>query len=210
MQHSTPPPSFFYFDLGIVLVDFTIERMLRQIGEVSGVDPARVEEVLFGGGLQQQCELGRISDRRLYDAFCRQTGTRPDFDALKQAGSDIFELNLSMLPVVTQLGEAGCRMGILSNTCESHWLHCRRRFRMIDEGFELYALSYQIGVAKPDAAIFRAAARLAGVEPHEVFFVDDIAGHVAGAKAVGFDAVQYTSTPELVAELRRRGVRFNY
>ena len=42
------------------------------------------------------------------------------------------------------------------------------------------------------------------------FYVDDIAGHVAGARSVGFDAVQYTSTDALVAQLRERGVAFNY
>lgn len=71
-------------------------------------------------------------------------------------------------------------------------------------------MSYELKAMKPQAAIFQAAARLADVQPDEIFFCDDIAGHVAGARAVGIDAVQYTSTPELVAELRKRGIRFNY
>ena len=64
--------------------------------------------------------------------------------------------------------------------------------------------------AKPEPAIFQAAAKLAGVPPNEIFFVDDTLGHVEGAKAAGIDAVQYTSTPALVAELRARGVAFNH
>jgi putative hydrolase of the HAD superfamily len=76
--------------------------------------------------------------------------------------------------------------------------------------FEVHALSYRIGAAKPEPAIFAAAAELAGVAPQEVFFTDDLPRHVAGARAAGFDAVQYTSTPQLVAELRARGARFNY
>ena len=201
---------FLYFDLGIVLVDFSVERMCRQLSEVSGVDPARVEDVIFGDGLQEKYELGQISDSEFYDAFRRHTGTRPDFEELRTAGSDIFELNLAMLPVVTQLRQAGYRMGILSNTCRSHWEHCRGRYRVIDETFAVHALSYRIGAAKPDAAIFQAAAELAGVPPEGIFFVDDVAGHVAGAKAVGFDAVQYTTTARLVAELRARGICLNY
>jgi hypothetical protein len=42
------------------------------------------------------------------------------------------------------------------------------------------------------------------------FYTDDIAGHVTGARDVGMDAVVYTSTDELVKELRKRGVDFNY
>ena len=63
---------------------------------------------------------------------------------------------------------------------------------------------------KPDAAIFHAAAELCGYRPEEIFFVDDLPGHVAGARAAGFDAVQFTSAEALSAELRRRGIRFNY
>jgi HAD superfamily hydrolase (TIGR01509 family) len=74
----------------------------------------------------------------------------------------------------------------------------------------IHALSYRIGACKPDVAIFRRAAELAGQRPQDIFFTDDLAENVAGAKAAGFDAVQYTSTPQLVAELRQRGIRFNY
>ena len=70
--------------------------------------------------------------------------------------------------------------------------------------------SYQIGAVKPDAAIFQAAAQKAGRAHTEIFFVDDIAGHVAGAKAAGFDAVQYTTTAKFVEDLRSRGLKFNY
>jgi HAD superfamily hydrolase (TIGR01509 family) len=177
-------PEFLYFDLGKVLVDFDIQRMLRQIGEVSGVEPARVKQAVFDSGLQHQ--------------------------SLHRAGNEIFELNLSLLPVVAHLTQAGYRLGILSNTCEGHWQHCRQRFRIVAEPFSVYALSCQIGVTKPEAAIFHKAAELAGVRPQGIFYVDDLPQHVASARAVGFDAVQYTSTPQLVADLRTRGIRLNY
>ena len=51
---------------------------------------------------------------------------------------------------------------------------------------------------------------LAGVAPQDIFFTDDIPGHVEGARRAGFDAVQYTTTPQLVNDLHDRGVRFNY
>jgi putative hydrolase of the HAD superfamily len=204
------PPKFLYFDLGKVLLRFDVRVMCRQMGEAAGIDPARVYQVLWEHPLQKDYERGRIGTREFYEAFCRDTGTRPDFHALLRAGSDIFDLDASMVPIVAQLGRAGHRMGILSNTCESHWEHCLRRFRMLGELFEVYALSYQIGAAKPEPAMFEAAANLARAAPGEIFFTDDLAGHVAGARAAGFDAVHFTSARQLVAELRARGVRFNY
>ncbi len=201
---------FLYFDLGMVLLNFSVERMCRQMAAVAGVGATEISRVIYEGDLQRRYERGEISSREFYDAFCRETGTCPDYDRLASAASDIFELNGSIVPVVAQLRQAGHRLGVLSNTCENHWTHCFQRFALLRETFSVFALSYELRAMKPDAAIFRAAARLAGVNPDEIFFCDDIAGHVAGARAVGFDAVQYTSTPELVSELRRRGIQFNY
>ena len=204
------PPKFLYFDLGNVLLTFTTDRAAHQVAEVAQIDPARVLEAIYESGLQRQYEAGEISSREFYDGFCRQTGTRPDYDRLLLAGSDIFELNAAMIPVVSQLRQAGYPMGILSNTCEAHWEHCIDRFRTLTELFSVHALSYRLRTQKPEASIFAAAAELAGVAPGEVFFVDDTPGHVAGAVAAGFDAVPFTTVPEFVAELRRREVQFNY
>jgi putative hydrolase of the HAD superfamily len=201
---------FLYFDLGMVLLNFSVERMCRQMAEVAGVGATEISQVLFEGDLHRRYERGEISSRQFYDAFCRETGTCPDYDRLASAASDIFELNGSIVPVVAQLHQARYRLGVLSNTCENHWTYCLQRFALLHETFSVFALSYELHAMKPGAAIFHAAAQLAGVRPEEIFFCDDIAGHVAGARAVGIDAVQYTSTPELVGELRKRGLRFNY
>jgi HAD superfamily hydrolase (TIGR01509 family) len=203
-------PTFFYFDLGKVLVDFDIQDMYRQMAAVAGVGPDRVREVLFGDGLETRYERGEISGGQFYEEFCRQTGTRPDHRSLEAAASDIFSLRPSMLPIVSQMRQAGYRLGVLSNTSQSHWEHCLRRYRILREAFETYALSYRIGHCKPEPAIYAAAAELAGAEPGEIFFTDDRPEHVAGARAAGFDAVPYTNTAELTAALRERGVRFNY
>jgi FMN phosphatase YigB (HAD superfamily) len=203
-------PKFLYFDLGKVLVDFSYDQMLAQIGGVAGIDAETVRAVIFDGELLPQFESGRLSAAEFYEAFCTAIGSRPDFAALATAASAIFALNLPMLPLVSQLQQAGYRMGILSNTCVLHWDYCLGQYRIVAEGFSVHALSFRIGAVKPEAAIFHAAAELAGVRPEEIFYVDDMPQHVAGARSVGFDAVQYTTTTALADELRRRGVRWNY
>ncbi|MCE5268094.1 MAG: HAD family phosphatase [Planctomycetaceae bacterium] len=203
-------PKFLYFDLGKVIVNFSVEQMLGQVAAVSGITTDAVREAVFASGLMQRHETGQITVNELYEGFCTATGTRPDRDQLVAAAADIFDLNLPMLPLVAQLQQAGYPMGILSNTCELHWRQCFGNYRIIVEGFQVYALSHHIGALKPEEKIYRAAAELAGYAPEEIFFVDDIAGHVEGAKAIGFDAIQFTGAPALAAELRQRGLQFNY
>jgi len=201
---------FLYFDLGIVLVHFTVAKMLRQMADVAGILPEQVQAVVFGSRLQHEYELGRISTREYYERFCQESGTRPPFDDLLRAANEIFTLNVPMVAVAAQLQQAGWPLGILSNTCECHWEYCMKEYPALKQIFPVRVTSYQIRAVKPDAAIFQAAAQKAGHTPEEIFFVDDIAGHVAGAKAVGFDAVQYTMAEKFVADLRSRGLKFNY
>jgi len=205
-----PRPKFIYFDLGKVLVDFSIEQMLKQVADVAGTTPDVVKAALFESGLLARYETGQVNDDEFYDAFCDLTETQPDFDALERAGSAIFQINRPMVPIVSQLALAGYRLGILSNTCASHWRWCRRHFRLLGDVFSIYALSFELKSAKPDVSIFHAAAELAGVAPQEIFFTDDIAEHIDGAKAAGFDAVLFESAPRIAADLRSRGIGFNY
>jgi glucose-1-phosphatase len=200
------PPAFLYFDLGKVLIDFDNNRMFRQMAEVAGVDPLAVKAVLMDNGLQGQYETGRISTPAFYETFCQQTGTRADFEALAKANGEIFWPIEPMQRLVRGLHGSGLRLGVLSNTNPNHWDYCYRHYPLLEECFAVRVLSHRVGASKPDAAIFHAAAEMAGHAPAEIFFTDDLAENVASARAVGFDAVQFTSAPELIAALRQRGV----
>jgi FMN phosphatase YigB (HAD superfamily) len=202
---------FFYFDLGNVLLYFDHEIGCQQVAEVAGLTAAEVRRVLLEGDLLARYEDGRLSREQFYEAFCRETGTCADVERLETAASDIFRLNTSILPVVTRLKDAGYRTGVLSNTCESHWQFIVTHFKaLFPRAFDVLALSFRLGAAKPDERIFLRAAELAGVAASDIFYCDDIAANVEAARRAGFDAVQYTDTAALVAEIRRRGVRFNY
>lgn len=204
-------PKFIYFDLGNVLFYFSHDRMCRQMAACFGVDAERVRRLLFDTPLQRDCEYGRISNDALYERLCDEFQSRPGYDRLAQAASDIFHVNSSMKTVLAQLKYSGRRVGLLSNTSDLHWQFLTDgHFGLMPGIFDCIALSFRLGYMKPEPEIYRAAAAMAGVEPPEIFYVDDVAANVHGARAAGFDAVQYTSTPQFVDELRARGVDFNY
>ncbi len=203
--------NFIYFDLGNVLLRFDHRRACRQMAEVAGAPADAVWDVIFETGLNRRYELGEITSREFYDEFCRKIGSRPEFDALALAGSAMFELNVSARAVLGQLAAGGHRVGLLSNTNEMHWNYFTDgRYGMIPDIFDHCVLSFQVHSMKPDRMIFDEAARRAGVPSSEIFYVDDIQMHVEGARAAGFDAVQYTTTSKLVDDLHERGVHFNY
>ena len=205
------PPRFLYFDLGNVLLYFDHRRACRQLGQRSGADAQQIWDVLFASGLELEYEAGRVSSRQMHETFLRETKARLDFDAFALAFSDIFEVNVPMKAILAQLAFCGYRMGMLSNTNELHWrLLTDGRYALMPSAFEQLVLSYEVGAVKPEPAIFQAAIERAGVAPHEIFYMDDMPGHVAAARAAGIDAVQFTDAAILVEQMRQRGIAFNY
>ena len=95
------------------------------------------------------------------------------------------------------------RVACLSNSNELHWKtfgpwlapHLDARF-----------VSFELGLAKPDPAIFRAALSALGAEPGEVLFFDDAEPNVAAAAGVGLDAELVRGASQLRERLARLGL----
>lgn len=212
---------FIYFDLGNVLLNFDHDRMCQQMAEVvnaagGSATADQVKAILFGQrdghkALEWRYERGEISTDEFVEKFSQVVGVTPNRVQLATAASDIFTVNWSIRPVLGALLAARCPLGLLSNTNPVHWEHITQRDDlMIPSAFPTLALSFEQGCMKPEPEIFAKAADLAGVSPEDIFYVDDIAGHVSAANAAGFNAVQYTTTPQLADDLRQFGVAFNY
>jgi putative hydrolase of the HAD superfamily len=87
-----------------------------------------------------------------------------------------------------RLRTAGVRLAVVSNWDVSlHDVLERTRLR---ELVDVVVISAELGAAKPDPAIFRAALERLGVTPAEAMHVGDSVEHdVAGARAAGLEAV---------------------
>jgi putative hydrolase of the HAD superfamily len=68
--------------------------------------------------------------------------------------------------------------------------------------FDVVIDSSEVGVRKPDPAIYRLACEGLGVAPERASFVDDIDSNVEGARAFGLVAIQFTTTGEVLDHLR--------
>lgn len=194
------------FDLGNVLVHFSHERACEQMAALCGLSAERVRTVLFEGGLEWEYERGAISTAELHERFQRETGCRVDARELISAGCDIFWENPSMEPVIDQLKHDGQRLVLVSNTNPAHIAFVDERFPILRR-FDRRVLSFEVGACKPAAEMFEAAVAAAGCAPEECFFTDDVLEHVEAARALGLDAVHYTTTEALVAALADRGIK---
>jgi 2-haloacid dehalogenase len=67
-------------------------------------------------------------------------------------------------------------------------------------------VSGDIGLIKPDIAIFETHARNFDLEPKATIFIDDSIHNVEGAKAAGWNALHFTGADRLRADLATLGI----
>ncbi len=94
------------------------------------------------------------------------------------------------------------RLAIISNSGDGARREEEKRFRL-SRLFDPIIYSHEVGVAKPDPAIWALACGLIGVAPGETVFVDDAPANVASATEFGIHALQHTSTPATIEAISR-------
>jgi len=92
------------------------------------------------------------------------------------------------------------RLGILSNSADGARREESLRFG-IPEAADVVVYSHEVGLAKPDPAIYALTTDLLGVPPGEVAFLDDTPTNVAAAKVFGWQALLHVDTPSSLAWL---------
>lgn len=90
------------------------------------------------------------------------------------------------LPVMRALRERQIRVAVVSN-CSHSTRPIVDRLGLEDEA-DAVVLSYEVGVAKPEAGIYLTALERLRVAPDEAVFVDDQAAYCDGATVVGMSA----------------------
>ena len=97
------------------------------------------------------------------------------------------------------------KLGLLSNA--NRGFTERLRVRGVASLFDDVVVSADVGLAKPDPAIFRLAAERLGVVPAACLMIDDQAQHVAGAQSAGLRAQLHEPARlrELIAWLESEG-----
>ena len=107
--------------------------------------------------------------------------------------------------LLTELHTQGVRLLALTNWSAELFPVARQGFPFLGL-FDDIVVSGEEQLAKPDPAIFRVLERRAGVPLQQCVFVDDSARNVEAARSLGMDAILFTDTGHLRADLHARGL----
>jgi len=125
---------------------------------------------------------------------------------LEAALADLPPVDPAMRALIDQLRAAGrVKLGLLSNA--NRGSTGRLRTRGVATLFDDVVVSADVGLAKPDPAIFRLASERLRVPPGACLMIDDQLQHVEGARAAGLRAHLHEPArlSELIARLETEG-----
>ncbi len=115
------------------------------------------------------------------------------------------DANQPMIDWAARLQKAGTKTGILSNLGDEMTVGVLGKMPWL-EAFDHRLFSHTLKLAKPEPAIYQAAAEGLGVAAEAILFVDDRADNCEGGLAVGMQVIQYGEHEAFVREMERRGL----
>jgi putative hydrolase of the HAD superfamily len=200
-------------DARALLID--LDGVIRQwdsppVGAIEatyGLQPGAIAATAFAAGLLEGAILGRITDEAWRLAIVERLATRYHPQAAQEAVrawsapcGRVDEGVLSLVRVVRQ------RAPVCLVTNATTRLERDLEQLGIRHEFDAVVSSARVGAGKPDRRIFQAALAAVNTPAGRALFVDDTAGHVAAAQALGLQGHHFTARTHLKTALQRAGL----
>lgn len=181
-------PKTFLFDIGRVLLDFDFESSLaRLIPEKIPSPEERIRQVLKQ---KDALETGLIDPAGYARQALEILGSDATVEQFYQAWQQIFTVNEPMWRCVRKLASQNHTLILISNI---NAIHCPWIFTAYPE-FSYFAhkvLSFEVGILKPEPAIYQYTIDTYRLDPASTVYIDDQPQNIATGKEQGFQCWQY-------------------
>ena len=195
------------FDYGRVLTGPPDPAAYAELMRITGLSADRLDRFYWKD--RNAYDEGKLTGLEFWRQIVRDEG-------LKLAEPEIAELNLwdarmwtrgdpTMVAWQLAIKERGLLTAIVSNMGDTVHEHMVRELRWLSR-FDVLVWSYQLGIAKPDPAIYRYALEKLGTQPAETLFIDDKAENVDAAVALGMKGIVFSDVEKLRADLVESGL----
>ena len=173
----------------------------------SGVPEEQFEPLYWAD--RHAYDEGKLNGITFWQKFGRDSGltfTDDQIRELDQLDARMWTtFDPAMIAWQGQLKAAGLRTAILSNMGDSVLANMEREFDWLGN-FDVLIWSYQLGIAKPDPAIYQHTLEKLGARPEETLFLDDKRVNIEAAKALGMQAIEFTTVEKLREDLVAGGL----
>ncbi len=174
---------FVLFDLGGVLIELGGVASLQELA--ASVGSVETWHEWLSSPSVRTFEKGECSATE----FSAQVVSEWGLDVAPERFLEIFrDWPIGPYPGASELlaeVQRSVQIGCLSNTNSMHWEHQTSSWPVLDQ-FDFRFLSFELGLAKPDRAIFQAVADLLPFRRERILYLDDAAVNSDAARSFGF------------------------
>lgn len=195
-------------DLGGVLVDFDGRAMIQNFGKLCRASPEEVES-FFNGESRDTFEIGRMSPQEFCEKAKAEIGFGGTQDAFEREFSNPTHFNFNRevfdLYFLNLKPRNSVEFWMLSNINILHAEYIFKRWPGISANCRRVYLSCELGLRKPDRAIYKKVLELGGRSCNRYIFIDDLEENVEAARDCGIGAARFESEEKLWRVLADRG-----
>lgn len=177
------------FDYGGVISYFPGPEVAEELAALAGLDSKTLDSLRRR--YREEYDRGRVSGKEYYKALLARGGVYPGDGIIeKMAALDTAgwtHINSGTVRLMEDIKAAGLKLGILSNM-PHEFLTMAREYFPVFKLPQVGVFSCELGLIKPEEAIYRAL--LSGLEcgPEEAVFFDDTPVNVDAAASLGIKA----------------------
>ena len=193
------------FDLGGVLIDWDPRRAYRQLGGTEAEIDHFLEHVATSEW-NHQFDAGRPFADGIAERKARFPEHAEWLDAWWSMWPDMLVGPIEgTVEILAECRQLGVPLYALTNWSAETFPIARERFDFLS-WFDGIVVSGEVGLAKPDPAIFHRLTSAFGIDPAEAVFIDDVSANVDAARTLGVHGIRFTTPAALRAELADLGV----
>jgi FMN phosphatase YigB (HAD superfamily) len=192
------------FDLGGVYFADGTKRAINVLSARFNLDPKQVSEQLIGKP-GSDWRMGQLTGEEFWAQFKAGWSLSVSSAELARIWFEGYEIDRATENVVSTLSRAGYEVLYLSDNVPERVAYLQERYHFLEK-FANGVFSYQIGVRKPDVAMYRSAMEKSSSPAAKCVYIDNIPAFLEPAAALGMKTIHFRSADQLIADLVKLGV----
>jgi 2-haloacid dehalogenase len=194
------------FDIGGVLIDWNPRHLFRKLFPH---DEAGMERFL-ANVCTPDWNAEQDRGRPFADGIAQLTARHPDraplIEAYRERWIEMLDGAIAgSVEILAELRERGVPLYVLSNWSAETFPEAKARFDFLS-WFRGVVISGEVGIAKPERAIFQLLCDRFQLAPETTLFIDDVAPNVDAARELGFAAALFRDAAGLRNALASTGL----
>ena len=197
------------FDLGDVILNIDVPVASLSFSKLSGREQQEILDLFKEKDLFRQFETGSL-DETGFRNYIRELLVFPDWtdDMIDTAwNSLLLDLPPERVELLKNL-RTRYRLFLLSNTSSIHIIQVNKILeaatgvKKLDDLFDKVYLSYEMGLMKPDPAIYQQVLEEQGLVAEETLFLDDNADNIKAAATLGIATIHVCKPTTILEYLK--------